>query len=43
MDYADDFEIQKIKKHFDDIERNKKLRRKMDKLSKKNRYIKPKK
>ena len=33
MDYADDFEIQKSKKHFEDIQKNKKLKKKMDNLS----------
>ena len=43
MDYADDFELQKSKKQFEDIQKNRKIMRKMDKLSKKNRYVKPKK
>jgi hypothetical protein len=40
IDYADDFELQKGREHVRNVEKCKKLKKKIDKLSKKNRVAK---
>ena len=40
MDYADDFELQKGREHIRNVEKSKKLKKKIDKMSKKNRVVK---
>jgi hypothetical protein len=42
MDYADDLEARKTREHIKSVEKYKKLKKKVDKLSKKNRYLKVK-